>query len=335
MSASSVSQSENQIDNLLQVRDLKTYFTTERGKVHAVEGVDLDIARGKMVGLVGESGCGKSVTALSILKLLPIPPAEIVSGQVLFNGTDLLKLAPSEIRKIRGRGIGMIFQEPMTSLNPVFTIGNQITESILTHNPGMSKKESLAMAEHLLGEVGIPDPPQRLREYPHSLSGGMRQRAMIAMALSCDPELLIADEPTTALDVTIQAQILELLRDLRRERGMSILLITHDLGVVAEYADEVAVMYAGRIVERAGTEQLFARPYHHYTGGLIHSLPRIEDTERVRLATIPGRVPDLIEPIEGCAFAERCPAADDQCRRELPKLTEVAPSHVARCIHPL
>ena len=289
---------------LLAVRDLRTYFDTEDGVVKAVDGVSFRIPRGRTLGLVGESGCGKSVTAFSILRLLPIPPGRIVSGRVEMEGTDLLALTERRMRDVRGGKISMIFQEPMSSLNPVFTCGNQIVEAIRLHQR-LTSRSARALAIEMLAKVGIPEPAQRFREYPHQLSGGMRQRAMIAMALSCNPRLLIADEPTTALDVTIQAQILDLLRQLQADTGLSIMLITHDLAVVAETAHLVAVMYASSIVELADAEPLFGDPLHPYTHGLFRSLPRLGETKR-RLATIPGTVPNPLAFPGGCKFHPRC-----------------------------
>ncbi len=323
---------------LLEIRDLVTEFGTERGVVRAVDGVSFEVARGRTVGVVGESGCGKSVTALSVMRLVASPPGRIASGQILFEGKDLLALDERGMRAIRGNRIAMIFQEPMTSLNPVFTAGYQVAEAVSLHQ-GKSAKEARAIARDTFQKVGIPSPEERLDAYPHQLSGGMRQRVMIAMALACRPELLIADEPTTALDVTIQAQILELLRGLQRELGMSILLITHDLGVVAETCDEVVVMYAGRVVERATTAALFAGPRHPYTAGLLRSVPPIptEDTppaRRARLPEIRGMVPQLWALPAGCKFASRCDAAQDRCRTEEPALVTLGASQV-RCHFPL
>jgi len=297
---------------LLQINDLNIAFDTARGQVRPVRDSNLSIYPGQTVALVGESGCGKSVTAMSILRLLPTPPAKYLSGSIVYQGTDLLGLSERQMRSVRGAKIAMIFQEPMTSLNPVYTIGNQITEAVRLHQ-NVDKTKALAIAEDALKDVGVADPRRMLREYPHQLSGGMRQRVMIAMALACKPELLIADEPTTALDVTIQAQILELLRVLQRERGMSILLITHDLGVVAENADVVAVMYASRIVETASVESLFDGPTHPYTKGLLRSMPSLsnasQSSERKRLVTIPGNVPNPANFPQGCKFHTRCTRA--------------------------
>jgi oligopeptide/dipeptide ABC transporter ATP-binding protein len=289
---------------LLEVQDLRIAFNTERGQVRPVQGVSFSIYPGQTLALVGESGCGKSVTSMSILRLIPMPPGEIQGGQVLLEGRDLLKLSETEMRSVRGRQIAMIFQEPMTSLNPVYTIGDQIAEAVMLHQK-VGQKQAYAIAEDALKDVGIADPRRRIHEYPHQMSGGMRQRVMIAMALSCQPKLLIADEPTTALDVTIQAQILELLRKLQRERGMAMLLITHDLGVVAENADVVCVMYASKIVETATVEELFDRPRHPYTEGLFRSMPRLGQ-HADKLQTIPGLVPNPAKFPGGCKFHPRC-----------------------------
>ncbi len=314
---------------LLEVRGLTTSFATESGTLTAVDGVDLELAPGRTLGLVGESGCGKSVTALSIMGLVSSPPGRIAGGEVIFEGTDLLKLGAAAMRDIRGDRISMIFQEPMTSLNPAFTIGDQIVEGILRHRP-IGHEEAKHQAIEMLRHVRMPLPERRFDEHPHKLSGGMRQRAMIAMALALKPRLLIADEPTTALDVTIQAQILELMRVLRDETGAAIILITHDLGVVAELAQDVAVMYAGRIVERAPVDALFSEPQHPYTIGLLGSIPRLH-REVERLPAIEGQVPNPMTPPPGCRFAPRCPFATEKCRREEPPLREIAPAHWARC----
>ncbi len=315
---------------LLDVDGLKTHFFTRDGVVRAVDGVSFRVHAGETLAVVGESGCGKSVTSLSILRLVASPPGRIVSGRLLFEGRDLLALDEADMRDIRGNEIAMIFQEPMTSLNPVLTVGRQIGEALTLHR-GLSRAAARRRAVELLGQVGIPEPERRVDQYPHQLSGGMRQRVMIAMALACHPRLLIADEPTTALDVTIQAQILDLMRRLKQDSGAAILLITHDLGVVAEMAQRVVVMYAGRKVEEAPVEELFARPLHPYTRGLMKSIPRLDDTETRRLAEIPGMVPSLREPIEGCYFAARCPHAADRCRREYPPLEERAAGHAVAC----
>ena len=315
-------------DALLELRGLTVDFATDDGVVHAVGGIDLALGRGRTLGLVGESGCGKSVTSLAIMGLLP-PENAKVGGQVVFEGRDLLTLDAHLIRDLRGARLAMIFQEPMTSLNPSYTIGDQIIEAIQRHQ-ALDKAAARARAIEVLKLVRIPSPDKRIDDYPHKLSGGMRQRAMIAMALACGPQLLIADEPTTALDVTIQAQILDLMRGLRRDTGTAIILITHDLGVVAEMADDVAVMYAGQIVERAAVRDLFARPEHPYTVGLLGSIPRL-DEKRERLPSIEGRVPDMTRPPAGCRFAARCPFVETECTAAPPALVEVAPGHLSRC----
>ena len=323
---------------LLEVEDLGTWFYTRQGIVKAVDGVDFQVASGETLAIVGESGCGKSMTALSLMRLIPDPPGRIVSGAVRLAGRDLLKLSEDEMRGVRGNDISMIFQEPMTSLNPVMTIGKQISEALILHRD-MDRKQALKRAIEMLDLVRIPEPKQRAKEYPHQLSGGMRQRAMIAMALACNPKVLIADEPTTALDVTIQAQILELIVELQREFGAAVILITHDLGVVAETARRVIVMYAGRKVEEAEVGELFARPMHPYTMGLLASIPRLDlmrgqtDRSQERLQEIPGIVPPLFDLPEGCAFAPRCERADDLCRRERPTYQEKRPGHWAACWH--
>jgi oligopeptide/dipeptide ABC transporter ATP-binding protein len=314
---------------LLEVRDLHTSFQTSEGLIRAVNGVSFHLEEGETLGLVGESGCGKSVTSLSILRLIPQPPGRISGGPILFRGDDLLAKSEEEMRKIRGNSISMIFQEPMTSLNPVYTCGFQIVEAIRLHQR-RSRSEARDRAIEMLRVVGIPSPEQRVDEYPHQLSGGMRQRVMIAMALSCNPSLLIADEPSTALDVTIQAQILDLIARLRHELGMSVLIITHDLGVVAEVADRVAVMYAGEVVEHASVEEIFARPLHPYTQGLLNSIPRLGKLME-RLSVIPGTVPNPIEFPSGCAFHPRCPLADERCRDEDPPLNEQGGDHQVAC----
>lgn len=302
---------------LLQVKGLKTYFLDKRGSVPAVDGVDFVLRRGETLGIVGESGCGKTITAMSILHLLP-PKAHIVEGSILFKGTDITHFSSEEMSKIRGKEISMIFQEPMTSLNPVYTVGYQISEAILCHEK-LSKKQAREKSIEMLRLVNIPVPEKRVDQYPHQLSGGMRQRVMIAMALSCDPELLIADEPTTALDVTIQAQILDLLRDLRKKLNMSIMMITHDLGVVAEMADYVLVMYSGKVMEYTKVDELFKDPLHPYTQGLCKALPKIGDTVE-KLYVIPGRVPSLYDLPKGCRFWPRCPFKEERCKTELPPL---------------
>ena len=319
-------------DPVLQIIGLKTQFQTRRGVVKAVDGLDLELHPGETFGLVGESGCGKSVTALSILRLLPKPAGRIAAGRILFDGKDLATVGEAEIRRIRGNRISMIFQEPMTSLNPVYTIGFQIEEVLRKHR-GMSRAEARAEAARTLGLVGMPEPAARLDDYPHQFSGGMRQRAMIAMALACRPVLMIADEPSTALDVTIQAQILDLIARLKQEFGMSVLLITHDLGVVAEICRNVAVMYAGKIVESAGVDELFRRPVHPYTVGLFNSLPRVGGRAG-GLKPIPGVVPSLANLPPGCAFQDRCSRRHEACGEE-PPWREIAPGHHARCWKPL
>ena len=319
---------------VLEIRDLVTEFRTDAGTVRAVDGVSFEIPARTTLGVVGESGSGKSVTALSVMRLVASPPGRIASGSIKYAGKDLIALTPAEMRKIRGNRIAMIFQEPMTSLNPVFTVGDQVGEAVRLHQR-KSKSEARAIAIEMFKKVGIPSPEDRVDAYPHQLSGGMRQRVMIAMALACKPDLLIADEPTTALDVTIQAQILDLLRSLQRDMGMSILLITHDLGVVAETCDEVVVMYAGRVVERAKTETLFAAPRHHYTAGLLRSVPSYDsDGPRTRLVEIKGMVPSLLKLPKGCKFVDRCPAAQQLCKDEEPALVQLGPSKV-RCHFPL
>jgi oligopeptide transport system ATP-binding protein len=317
---------------LMQVKNLTTRFYTDDGTVYAVNGISYDLHEGETLGIVGESGCGKSVHALSIMRLIPSPPGEIVDGSVVFRERDLLALPESEVRHVRGAEIAMIFQDPMTSLNPVFTVGDQIAEALRLHM-AMNNKQALDRAAELLDLVGIPDARQRLDSYPHEFSGGMRQRAMIAMGLSCMPQLLFADEPTTALDVTIQAQIIDLVRRLREKLGMSIIWITHDLGIVAGLAERVMVMYAGFIVEKASVKELYANPRHPYTLGLLRSLPRV-DKGRVageRLTPIGGLPPDLIGLPEGCPFVPRCPYAVDRCRAENPLLEEIAPGHEIAC----
>jgi oligopeptide/dipeptide ABC transporter ATP-binding protein len=324
---------------LLEVNDLRTHFFTREGVVQAVDGISFSLEKGKTLGIVGESGCGKSVTALSIMGLIPKPPAKIVSGEVLFDGRDLTKLSEREMQDLRGNQVAMIFQDPMTSLNPTLKIGLQITETILAHQD-VSKSDARKRAIELLDEVGIPRPAERLDDYPHRFSGGMRQRVMIAIALSCNPRLLIADEPTTALDVTIQAQILDLLDELRQEHDMSMILITHDMGVVAEVCDDVAIMYAGQIVEQATGFELFENPEHPYTEALLGALPQLEgnasEIREGRLTAIPGRPPDLVDPPEACRFAARCPYANDgdSCTTVEPQLREIRPGHLVRTAHP-
>lgn len=324
------------MDSIIEVKNLKTSFKTREGKFFAADDVSFKVNKGKTLGIVGESGCGKSVTSLSIMRLIPNPPGEIESGQILFKGRDLLKLSNEEMRQVRGNQIGMIFQEPMTSLNPVFTIGNQVGEAISIHQKNLSRKEVRAKALEMLKLVGIPGAEKRIDDYPHQLSGGMRQRVMIAMALSCNPQLLIADEPTTALDVTIQAQILDLIRRLQKEFQTAMILITHDLGVVAETCDDVAVMYAGRIVEEGSVEDIFTKPKHPYTKGLLNSVPHFESGQRLkRLETIPGIVPNLAHLPQGCRFQARCAYAADDCRKTDPELKSVEGAHKVACYHPI
>ena len=314
---------------LLSVKDLKTYFYTDDGVIPAVDGISFDLDRGGTIGIVGESGCGKSVTSLSIMGLVPQPPGKIEGGEIEFEGKDLLKLSEAEMRNIRGNDISMIFQEPMTSLNPVFTVGNQIAEAIILHQ-NVDKATAREKAIEMLRLVGIPSPEQRIDEYPHQLSGGMRQRVMIAMALSCNPKLLIADEPTTALDVTIQAQILDLMRDLREDLGTAIMMITHDLGVIAEVVEKVVVMYTGRIVEAADTHTIFKNPRHPYTLGLLASIPRL-DGDGSRLSAIPGSVPIPGEFPEGCGFNPRCAFATDLCVQKNPPSFDLGDGHKVAC----
>ncbi|MGH8687018.1 MAG: ABC transporter ATP-binding protein [Burkholderiales bacterium] len=319
-------------ERLLEIRGLKTWFATDAGEVHAVDGVDLAIDAGETLGVVGESGCGKSVTALSVMRLIPTPPGRIVAGQILWRGRDLVPAPPSAMRALRTREIAMVFQEPMTSLNPVYTVGAQIAEAIRLHQ-GLDRRAAFERAIEMLRLVHIAQPGRRARDYPHQFSGGMRQRVMIAMALSCEPQLLIADEPTTALDVTIQAQILELLGELKSKLGMAVMLITHAMGVVAETAQRVVVMYAGKVVEEAPAAVLFSAPRHPYTQGLIRSIPRIDASEQhARLEAIPGVVPSLLEPAPGCRFAPRCPHVREACRRETPPLREVGAGHKVACV---
>ena len=318
---------------ILEIKGLKTHFKTDDGWLHAVDGVDLSIDRGETVSVVGESGCGKSVTAMTVLKLVPMPPGKIVAGQILWQGRDMVPLPPEEMRKIRAKEIAIVFQEPMTSLNPVFTVGEQIAETLRLHE-GLSRKAALDRAAEMLDRVHIPTATRRVHDYPHQFSGGMRQRVMIAMALSCNPKLLIADEPTTALDVTIQAQILELPNKLKQKFCMAVMLITHAMGVVAEVAQRVVVMYAGKVVEQAPVHALFASPRHPYTQGLIRSIPRIDLAahNKQRLEAIPGTVPKLVAPGEGCRFAGRCRHAQPHCREATPPLREIAPGHLVACV---
>lgn len=316
-------------NNVLEIRGLNSYFFTEKGVVPAVDGLDLDIPKGKIIGLVGESGCGKSMTAKSIMGLLKYP-GRVAGGSIRFEDQDLTKLSDKELRKICGNDISMIFQEPMTSLNPVLKVGRQVRETLLVHNPTMSKAEAKQRVVEMFQRVGIPEAEKRYDCYPHELSGGLRQRVMIAMAMVCKPKLLIADEPTTALDVTIEAQILRLMKELRDETGMSVLIITHNMGVVAEICDYVYVMYAGKIMEQAETFELFDHTMHPYTKGLLDSIPRIGQNAE-RLHTIPGVVPNLLHLSQGCPFSNRCEYATDQCRTEKAQLHPVAPDHQVRC----
>ena len=318
---------------ILDIRGLKTHFATDDGWVRAVDGVDIKIDPGETVGIVGESGCGKTVTAMSVLKLLPMPPGKIVEGEILWQGRDIVPLSKDEMNAIRAKEIAIVFQEPMTSLNPVFTVGQQIAEVIRRHE-GLGRKAALDRAAEMLTLVQIPNAKARVNDYPHQFSGGMRQRVMIAMALSCGPKLLIADEPTTALDVTIQAQILDLLADMKQRLGMAVMLITHAMGVVAEVTQRVVVMYAGKVVEEAPVRQLFARPRHPYTQGLIRSIPRLDRAghDKERLEAIPGTVPNMLMPPPGCRFAARCRFAKDDCREAIPPLREIEPGHKVACV---
>ena len=316
--------------NLLEVKDLATHFFTQDGVVKAVDGISYNLAEGEVLGVVGESGCGKSVHALSIMRLVANPPGRTVGGEILFEGENLLNMDDSEMRHIRGNRIAMVFQEPMTSLNPVLTIGRQLTETLELHQ-NMARQEARAPAAELLQTVGIPDAESRLSDYPHQFSGGMRQRVMIAMALSCNPRLIIADEPTTALDVTIQAQILELMRDLAEEFGTAMVIITHNLGVVARYAHRVVVMYAGKIVETGTAHDIYRNPRHPYTLALLNSVPRLDATERVRLDAIQGLPPDLVDLPQGCSFAPRCKYAYERCTQETPILVETDTNHTSAC----
>ena len=320
------------VNPLLEIKRLKVIFNSDRGLAVAVNDVNLSLDRGQALGLVGESGCGKSVTALSIMRLVASPPGVIASGEIIFEGRDLLNLTPSEMRSVRGNDISMIFQEPMTSLNPVFKIGEQVSEVYRTHKK-MNRRQAMEASIEILKMVGIPFPEERVQDYPHQMSGGMRQRVMIAMALACDPKLMIADEPTTALDVTIQAQILDLMNEIKHEKETGIILITHDLGVVAEMADKIAVMYAGYIVEEANVKNLFENPLHPYTIGLLKSVPRIDKdavSKREKLYMIPGMVPDLVNLPRGCVFRERCPESEDICLNA-PILERKASGTLVRC----
>ena len=315
---------------LLEVKDLRTSFFTPQGEVRAADGISFAVAPGRLTGIVGESGSGKTVSVLSVMRLLP-ESARITGGSIIFDGVDLVKLSEAEMRKVRGARISMIFQEPMTSLNPVFTIGNQIGEAIRLHQQ-TSRRETRDRAIEALRMVGLGDPERRVKDYPHQLSGGMRQRVMIAMALACEPRLLIADEPTTALDVTIQAQILDLIRDLQARLGLAVILVTHDLGVVAQYADDVTILYAARVMEQAPADELFAHPLNPYTRGLLASIPRLEGTHHRRLQAIPGSIPSALNPPSGCRFHPRCASAIDDCARIEPPLEAKQPNHYAACI---
>ncbi len=317
-------------EKILEIKNLETHFFSSRGVAKAVDKVSYHVNKGEILGVVGESGCGKSVTSLSILQLVASPPGKIVGGEIIFDGEDLLKLSASEMQKrIRGNRISMIFQDPMTSLNPLFTVGQQLMEPLMLHR-GMNEKQAKEEAIHMLKLVGIPMPERRFKQYPHSMSGGMRQRVMIAMALCCNPEVLIADEPTTALDVTIQAQILDLMKKLRDELGTSIIMITHDLGVVAEMCDRAVVMYCGSVVEEGTVEEIFHDPQHPYTRGLLASIPKLTD-ENAQLYNIKGTVPSLTALPNGCRFAERCEHCDGRCQSTRPGLTELTPTHKVRC----
>ena len=315
---------------LLEVRDLKTHFFTFGGVVKAVDGVSYDLEEGETLGLVGESGCGKSVSALSIMRLIPDPPGKIIEGEIIFNGADLLKMNTTQMRRIRGHQISMVFQEPMTSLNPVLSVERQLTETLQLHL-GMSRSDASKEAVRRLDQVGIPDPERRVKQYPHQFSGGMRQRVMIAMALSCNPRLIIADEPTTALDVTIQAQILELMKGLSREYGVALIVITHNLGVVARYADRVNIMYAGKIIERGNAQEIYRDPRHPYTLGLLNSVPRLDLPRTEKLDPIEGQPPDLVNIPMGCSFRERCRYAIGQCAEDPPPLEHIADGHSSAC----
>jgi len=316
-------------ENLIEVKKLVTQFSGKNGTVTAVDGVSFHVKRGETLGIVGESGCGKSVTSMSILRLIPKQTGKIASGEILFEGRDLAKLSEKEMRQIRGNEIAMIFQDSMTGLNPVMTIGKQLVETITAHSK-MDKKEAWARAEEMLTKVGIPSPAQRLKEFPHQLSGGMRQRVMIAMALCCNPAMLICDEPTTALDVTIQAQILDLINELKEKTGTSVMMITHDLGVIAEVADDVMVMYAGKVVEHASCDQIFDKPMHPYTDGLMKCIPKLDDDDTKELSVIKGMVPSFDDMPAGCAFCPRCPQAREICRQKMPELVE-AEGRKVRC----
>jgi len=319
-------------ERVLEVNGLKTYFYTQEGEVRAVDGLSYYVSKGESIGIVGESACGKSVSALSVLRLIPYPPGIIVDGEILFRGNDLLKATDADMRSIRGNDIAMVFQEPTTSLNPVLTVRRQITEVLELHR-GLKKEESLQEAIRLLELVGIPDPEQRVHDYPFQFSGGMQQRIMIAIALSCDPQILIADEPTTSLDVTVQAQLLEIIADLKNRLGTAVILITHNLGVVARYVDRVNVMYAGRLVETARTDELYGNPKHPYTIGLLASVPRLDLGREASLRVIPGLPPNLSRLPSGCAFHPRCEYAFDRCSKEAPELEEIGPEHLRACFY--
>ncbi len=318
------------MNKLLDVCNLVTHFYTQDGIVKAVDGVSFSVNKNETVAIVGESGCGKTVTSLSILRLIAQPPGKIISGEIMLDGTDLLKLSTEEMRKVRGAKVAMIFQEPMSSLNPVLTIGRQLTESLELHKH-MQRDEAVKEAINLLKLVGIPQPERRIKDYPHHFSGGMRQRVMIAMAISCRPQLIIADEPTTAVDVTIQSQLMELIRQISREMGMSLILITHNLGVVARYAQRVYVMYAGGIIEHGPAVEVYQRPCHPYTAGLLASVPRLDEVRKIRLVPVEGQPPDLICPPVGCSFQPRCNYAIDRCASEKPALVEISPGHFSAC----
>ncbi|HEB28762.1 MAG TPA: ABC transporter ATP-binding protein [Porticoccus sp.] len=319
--------------SLLSINDLSVSFTSDEQTINVLDRVSFSLDKGKTLGIVGESGCGKSVTALSIMRLLPQPSGSIDNGDILFDGKNLATMAAVDMRKIRGNRIAMIFQDPMTALNPVHRIGKQLMEVYQLHFPELNKQQRQQRALAMLNKVGISDPEERLKAYPHQLSGGMRQRIMIAMALACEPEILIADEPTTALDVTIQAQILELMKQLQRETGMAILFITHDLGVIAELCDDVVVMYAGRVAERANVHTLFSQPRHPYTQGLLTSIPRLTDTPKTILHTIPGQVPSLAQMPSGCRFNNRCPKSSEQCQHHSPDIETDSNHHQVACFH--
>lgn len=317
-------------ENLLEIKNLSVSFNTYAGEVKAIRGVDINVQKGKVLAIVGESGCGKSVTSQAIMRLLPVPPSEIKSGEILFEGKDILKLTEKEMRKVRGAQIGMIFQDPMTSLNPTMTVGRQISEVLIEHQH-LSREAAKEKAKEMLRLVGIPNPEMRIKQYPHEFSGGMRQRVMIAIALACKPKLLIADEPTTALDVTIQAQIIELMKDLQEKLDTSIIIITHDLGVVADIAQDIVVMYAGKVVENGTLEQVFYGSKHPYTWGLLNSVPRLDLNKKEELSPIEGTPPDLFAPPIGCAFADRCEYCMNICRRLQPELVEVEEGHHSAC----